>query len=401
MNEDSFSQFDTKKSTAALKSQSQAVEFMCTGKGKDPRNSMSTKAGMLHPEDVTNFTIRTSVLVLLCCQNAGHALLARYSQGVLKERYSSTEVVLVGEVLKFFISGYLALKDPTESDSQGQGLGKLVWCIANASKIIVLVILYSMSNILSYYALARVEAAAYTVMLQLKIFSTAAFAVVLLNRNISSTKWRALILLVIGCVLVASPTFNRPIDCSEGYSSGSKFSVTNADNDGDDDEAVGTFDSIMGVSSVLLMVVISGYASIYFEGILKKTGEKLTIWERNFQLAFYSMFLLILVTAWETFMILDEDVTLSMLDFTPFKGWTINTVLIALIQAGGGLLVAATLKYADAVLKTLATSGSIVLSAVLGYFLLGGQLDIFVSMGCVATILAIFNYTLDSTPKTV
>jgi hypothetical protein len=35
----------------------------------------------------------------------------------------------------------------------------------------------------------------------------------------------------------------------------------------------------------------------------------------------------------------------------------VNAVLIALIQAGGGLLVAATLKYADSILKTLATSG--------------------------------------------
>lgn len=76
------------------------------------------------------------------------------------------------------------------------------------------------------------------------------------------------------------------------------------------------------------------------------------------------------------------------------KGWTVNTFIIALFQAGGGLLVAATLKYADAILKTLATSGSIVLSAVLGYLFLGGSLDIFVSLGAISTILAIFNYTL-------
>ncbi len=42
------------------------------------------------------------------------------------------------------------------------------------------------------------------------------------------------------------------------------------------------------------------------------------------------------------------------------------------------------------------TVGSIVLSAGLGWMLLGGTLDIFVSVGAVATILAIFNYTLDA-----
>lgn len=98
--------------------------------------------------------------------------------------------------------------------------------------------------------------------------------------------------------------------------------------------------------------------------------------------------------------IYDSFVTISMCmwysdaAFVLFDGWTVNTVAIALIQAFGGLLVAATLKYADAVLKTLATSGSIVISAVLGYLFLGGTLDLFVSLGALTTILAITNYTL-------
>lgn len=160
------------------------------------------------------------------------------------------------------------------------------------------------------------------------------------------------------------------------------------------EEAVTIYESWLGVGAVLVMVTISGYAAIYFESMLKKGGDRtLTIWERNFQLAFYSTILLVFIVVYEE----NNSGTLSQYVF--FEGWTITTVIIALIQAGGGLLVAATLKYADAVLKTLATSGSIVLSAVLGFMLLGGMLDIFVSMGCLATILAIFNYTLDSTPE--
>mmetsp|Transcript_28972 Transcript_28972/g.39796 ORF Transcript_28972/g.39796 Transcript_28972/m.39796 type:complete len:98 (+) Transcript_28972:1-294(+) len=78
------------------------------------------------------------------------------------------------------------------------------------------------------------------------------------------------------------------------------------------------------------------------------------------------------------------------------KGWTINAWIIACIGATGGLLVAATLKYADAILKSLATSASIVLSTYLGFLLLGGPLDVFVTIGAISTILAIFNYTLDT-----
>ena len=113
---------------------------------------------------------------------------------MLKESYSSSEVVLVGELMKLVISGYLTLNDVAESgmmafncvffalfmniavcfilytiDSSGSGVGKLIWLALHSRKVIVLVILYSIANILSYYALARVDAAVYTVMLQVSL----------------------------------------------------------------------------------------------------------------------------------------------------------------------------------------------------------------------------------------
>lgn len=197
-------------------------------------------------------------------------------------------------------------------------------------------------------------------------------------------------MLVLGCILVASPTFNIPEDCDAK-------SGLRGEND---QQLISYADSIIGISAILLMVTISGYSAIYFEGMLKKPGEKITIWERNYQLAFYSILLLIIVVFWESSAAEMENAKKMkynvLTQYIPFKGWTINTVGITLIQAGGGLLVAATLQYADAVSKTLATSGSIVLSALLGYLLLGGTLDTFVAIGCICTILAIFNYTLDS-----
>ena len=329
-----------------------------------------------------NSFIKFSVLLLLMVQNASHALLARYSQGILKEKYSSTEVVLVGEFLKMVVSGYLSVTDTGESDSQGQGFNKLLWLMVHGKKVIILVILYSIANVMSYYALARVDASVYSVMLQLKIVTTAGFAVAILGRNISMTKWRALTLLVMGCVLVASPAFNRPMTCD-----GDKTETITG---GEEDEQVSYLDSMLGVGAVLAMVLISGYSAIYFEQMLKKATEKVTIWERNFQLALYSLVLLIIVWMYET----NAKYNLDEMHEAMFSGWTVRTVLLSVVQASGGLLVAATLKYADAVLKTLATSGSIVLSAVIGWMFLGGTLDIFVSIGCCCTILAIFNYVL-------
>ena len=215
------------------------------------------------------------------------------------------------------------------------------------------------------------------------MFTTAAFAVIMLGRNISSTKWRALILLVIGCVLVASPAFNK---CDDTIKNETETAIVKPSSN---------LETLFGVAAVLAMVTVSGYSAIYFESMLKKVGEKITIWERNFQLAFYSIFFLILVLSYEIQSNYVPETNISIFSDL-FSGWTINTVMIALIQALGGLLVAASLKYADAVLKTLATSGAIVLSTFLGWFLLGGNLDSFVIIGCISTILAICNYTLDS-----
>lgn len=337
-----------------------------------------------------NCFIRWFVLVFLCCQNSGHALLTRYSQGILHEQYSSTEVVLVGELIKITFSAYCVLCTKQDSDTPGSGITKLLWLAFNARKIIILVVLYSVGNVLSYYALARVDAAAYTVCLQLKAFTTAFFAVVLLGKNISFAKWRALFLLVIGCILVASPTFNRP--CATLLQQETQLNPEKSNN-------ISVTESLLGIGAVLVMVTISGFSAVYFEGMLKKTNQKISIWERNFQLALYSTLLLLFVVISESIYTVDKEVLMgtssSISRTTFFRGWTINTVLITIIQAGGGLLVAATLKYADAVLKTLATAGSIVLSALFGYLLLGGVLDTFVMLGAAATILAIFNYTLD------
>ncbi len=81
-----------------------------------------------------------------------------------------------------------------------------------------------------------------------------------------------------------------------------------------------------------------------------------------------------------------------------WSNWSSLTLLVAVLGAGGGLLVAATLKYADSILKTLAAAGAIVMSTVLGHFFLDGPLDLIVCIGALGTIIAIANYTLDTTP---
>eukprot|EP01034_Spumella_vulgaris_P031004 gene31004-38316_t len=246
--------------------------------------------------------------------------------------------------------------------------------------------MYSIMNIASYYALARVDASVYTVLGQLKTLTTAAFSVLFLSKNISSAKWRSLVLLVLGCVLVASPTFNKPIECAstqfldeteEGQiplsivqaaaakhalnTSTAAAKSTSLPISLETESVVSPYDAPLGILACLVMVTLSGLSVTYFETL-------------------YSTILMLFLNIYVELVYnpMYADSAVATKPYVMFKGWTIFTVLIALVQALGGLLVAATLKYADAVLKTLATSGSIVMSTVLGYVLLKGQCDVFV-----------------------
>ena len=64
------------------------VKLKCNS--NDPILPEPANQSTLPPPSVSNYSIKTIVLILLCCQNSGHALLTRYSQGILRERYSST-----------------------------------------------------------------------------------------------------------------------------------------------------------------------------------------------------------------------------------------------------------------------------------------------------------------------
>lgn len=192
-------------------------------RGDSPRPNLRVDA-MSTAGNVSG-AVRIGILVLLCMQNTSHALVTRYSQGMLKEKYSATEVVFVGEIIKLVFSGYFAFRSDDSEINIGTGWRKLFWLITHSQSVVVLVVLYSIGNVMSYYALGKVEASVYTVLSQLKILTTAAFSMLLLGKTISFTKWRALMMLIIGCILVASPTFNKAIDCTLNSDGTSKINV--------------------------------------------------------------------------------------------------------------------------------------------------------------------------------
>ena len=132
--------------------------------------------------------------------------------------------------------------------------------------------------------------------------------------------------------------------------------------------------------------------------MLKNKEEPITIWERNFQLAFYSIVFLCLSMYFKNTYKYMSDENYEAYSYLPFRGWSPYSGALCVLNAAAGLLVAATLKYADAVLKCFATAVAIIFTSVLSYLLLGSSIDIFSALGMITTVLSIFNYTLDETP---
>ncbi len=220
-------------------------------------------------------------------------------------------------------------------------------------------------NILSYVALRNISASLFTICAQLKILTTATFSCTILNRKYSMVKWRALLTLSLGVLLFSEPVWNHP-DAKIASDKNSSIAL--------------------GTIAVLTEVTLSGFASIYFEKVIKTDPEQLNIWERNFQLAFGSF------PVYLMFICMNGGDKAGY-----FGGWTIITHLLALLGASGGLLVALSIKYGDAILKTLATTGAIVLSSILDHVCLGGPMTATMIIAGGIVILAIFDYTFDPT----
>ena len=286
--------------------------------------------------------------------------------------------------------------------------------------LILLVLIYAYSNTMQFKAVALVGAPTYSVVMQSKIFFTAGFGVLMLAKTYSYTKWRALALLVVGCILVSSPLLIPKIDDSPCKLSAetnmtkttllsSQTAVKRFMRGSDEHDLsrrltevenksnleVDSVEGLVGLAITLSIAVCSGFSSVYFEKILKKGtfySSSTGIWDRNFQLAFYSSVLVASMLIYDS--VLNGDVDFEH-GFPLFRGWSGVTVLICFVNSVGGLLVAATLKYADAILKCFASAVSIIVTSLIGYLFLGNNINLFSGLGMVTTVISILNYNFE------
>ena len=91
---------------------------------------------------------------------------------------------------------------------------------------------------------------------------------------------------------------------------------------------------------------------------------------------------------------LSHDTFVNILEqpAAPLHGWSGVTVVLALLGALGGILVALVIKHADGVAKALATASSVVLTTAAGHVLFNGPMSAAIVLGSLVVIVAGYTY---------
>ncbi|XP_064848337.1 UDP-N-acetylglucosamine transporter-like isoform X2 [Oncorhynchus masou masou] len=280
-------------------------------------------------------------LGVLVLQTTSLVLTMRYSRTLQGEgpHYLASSAVVLAELLKILIClllifydhnfSFLVLNRVLKEEILNKPMETLKLAIPSG--------IYTLQNNLLYVALSNLDAATYQVTYQLKILTTALFSVSMLGKRLGLYQWLSLLILMTGIALVQWPSESLDGPSPTPLSAGSQ---------------------LVGVIAVLIACFSSGFAGVYFEKILK--GTKQSVWVRNIQLGLFGLvFGLMGVFVYDGERVRESGV---------FQGYNPLTWTVVALQALGGLVIAAVIKYADNILKGFATSLSIILSTLISYF---------------------------------
>jgi len=312
--------------------------------------------------DAANQTLKYMSLVTLTGQNAMLGLSMRYARTRPGDMFISTTAVFMAELVKLITCLGLVWNDEDRSLSKWWAcLDKtIIKQPMDTLKVMVPSAVYLVQNNLLYVAASNLDVATYQITYQLKILTTAMFAVTMLNKKLISTQWLSLLILIAGVAMV------QLSDVKENKSAA----------------AVEEQSKLVGFTAALSACCLSGFAGVYFEKILK--GSDVSVWMRNVQLALLSV-PMGLVTSY-----MKDGAKIEDGGF--FHGYD-NFVWFTVAQnALGGLLVAVVVKYADNILKGFACSLAIIITCVASIFIFDFTLSLQFSVGAACVIGSIFLY---------
>jgi len=309
-------------------------------------------------------------LVALTLQTTAQVLLIKWARSGATRRvdgsmpYLPSTIVFFTELLKMTVSFWLEVSARGSLGSTTREVqARFTMSAVELLKVSVPSLLYTIQNNLMFVSLDKLSAAVQQVTYQLKILTTAMLSVVILGKALGLTKWCALTMLLVGVTLVQWPK---------------DWSTESAGGD------AAKSDAWLGFAAVLTACFTSGLASVYLEKILKQTDA--SIWIRNVQLGFFGA-LMALVGAFST-----DAARIRDGGFT--QGYSARVLAVIAMNACGGLLCAAVLKYADNILRCFSVALSIILTSAFSWLvLLEFEPDILFVFGALLAIASTFLYS--------
>ncbi|KAK2984461.1 hypothetical protein RJ640_026948, partial [Escallonia rubra] len=323
-----------------------------------PSSNVATFGGTFN--DHSKWKRKSMVTLALTVLTSSQAILIVWSKRAGKYEYSVTTANFLVEALKCALSlaalARIWRKDGVTEDN------RLSTTLDEVSVYPIPAALYLVKNLLQYYIFAYVDAPGYQILKNLNIISTGILYRIILKKKLSEIQWAAFILLCAGC--------------------------TTAQLNPSSDHVLQT--PLQGWIMAIVMALLSGFAGVYTEAIIKKRPSR-NINVQNFWLYVFGM-------AFNTVAILVQDFD-AVVNKGFFHGYSLITVLMILNHALSGIAVSMVMKYADNIVKVYSTSVAMLLTAVVSVFLFGFNLSLAFFLGSVVVSVSVYLHSVGKSQR--
>ncbi|KXJ88453.1 nucleotide-sugar transporter [Microdochium bolleyi] len=372
-------------------------------------------------------------LATLTFQNSILILLVHYSRIMTPSgdhRYFTSTAIFLTEVIKLAISLTAAIYEVSRSLAPSTPATVLFEQLYNAVfsgdgwKLAIPATLYTIQNTLNYVALGNLDPVHFQILYQVKILTTAIFTVTMLGRSLTVNRWIALVVLTVGVAIVSIPSSTPEVgmftlhDMTDHFfprsmhelgqiangmgevanhltrrslnglsEVGMALTKRSATYEGIDEDVtqIGMNYSI-GVAAVLVAAVISSLTGVYLEKVLKDPATTASVWTRNIQLSFYSLFPAVIFG-----IVYKDGEEIAQHGFFDGYNWVVWALIV--LQAVGGVLASLCINYADNIARNYATSISLILSFTFSVWFFDFKVSIMFLAGAALVLASTFMYT--------
>lgn len=315
-----------------------------------------------------------AVLCLLAVQNCSKNLLMRF---VMKDqpKFLTSAAVLGSECIKLTLSVLWIFL--VQRKSPASIVKYLKEDMRNTLLLIVPASCYNLQMSLEYVALANIDAAVFSVLVQTKLLCTALSASLVLKKQLKYIQVISLVLLTTGVMLCNLKSGSS--STTEAAADVDTDDLDGLENNGGSMEVLGN--EFTGIMATLGIAASSGVASVYTEKVIKG-GNNTRKLSEDYGLAYTQVQLALMSLVTIGLYACAKD-SAAIYNYGLFHNFTPAAFGSVLMSAVGGLIVASVLKYADSILKGYATALSVLLTGMLSQVLFGTQLSMIYFMGMI------------------